>query len=131
VDTALDAILEIFTWVGLAAGALLALVALIVWVADGTWLPTRGVVDVEDGRTVVRWFDGNGGVNAAIAGHAESERLAGKSMADIWYRHRSQNRFRLTRRSPAVRSVVWLAVGFAALGALSGIGSLVLLFARG
>ncbi|MBD7956315.1 hypothetical protein H9651_01530 [Microbacterium sp. Sa4CUA7] len=128
---ALDAILEIFTWVGLGAGVLVALLALILWAVDGSWLPARGVIDEEDHRTVVRWFDDAGGVGAATASHAEAESLAGQSMVDIWYRLGSRDRFRLTKHSPAVRATAWLAAGLAILGVVALATSWILLFARG
>lgn len=130
-DAALDAILEIFSWVGIGAAALVGLVALALWAADGSWLPARGVVDHEGDRTVVRWFDDAGGVGAATATHAEAQHLEGQSMVDIWYRLGSRDRFRLTRRSPAVRAAAWLAAGLALLGIVSFAASWILLFVRG
>ncbi|MCR2783996.1 MULTISPECIES: hypothetical protein [unclassified Microbacterium] len=130
-DAALDAILEIFSWVGLGAGALVGLVALVLWAVDGSWLPTRGVVDQDEDRTVVRWFDDDGGVGGAVASHADAERLAGESMVDIWYRHGSRDRFRLTHHSPGVRAAAWLAAGLAMLGVLAFAASGILLFVRG
>ena len=41
----IDALVEIFSWVGLGAGALLAVTALVMRLFDGTWLPTRAVVE--------------------------------------------------------------------------------------
>jgi len=129
-DVALDAILEIFSWVGLGAGALIALVAVVLWALDGSWLPAKGVVEHEDDRVMVRWFDHDGGVGAAVAAHAESERLAGESMADIWYRIGSRDRFRLTKHSPAVRATAWLAAGLVVLGVVAFAASWILLFTR-
>ena len=52
-DDALDALVEVFSWVGLGLGALLAGVALVMYLFDGTWLPVRAVVeDTEHGRLV-------------------------------------------------------------------------------
>ncbi len=45
VSNALDALIEIFTWVGLGAGLLLALAAVVLLLSDGTWLPARAVVE--------------------------------------------------------------------------------------
>ena len=44
-DEAFDAVIEIFSWVGIGLGALLAGVALIIYLFDGTWLPVRGVLE--------------------------------------------------------------------------------------
>ena len=37
--TAVDILLEVFTWIGLGGAFALAVVAVILWAADGTWLP--------------------------------------------------------------------------------------------
>ncbi|WP_194410908.1 hypothetical protein [Microbacterium cremeum] len=127
----IDALAEIFSWVGLGAGALLAATALILRLFDGTWLPARAVVEtVADGR-VVRWFDEDGGVNEAVLAHEQDHAIGDKQMADIYYRRGRRNRMRLTQGSPAVRAVGLLAVGLLALGAIAMIVSLVLIFARG
>src|SRR3954470_15934617 len=130
-DHALDAVIEIFTWVGIGAGILLALVALIVRLADGTWLPARAIVEHGDDSSLVRWFDEDGGVNAAHLNHEQAHELAGKEMADIFYRRGRKNRMRLTHGSPAVRAIGLLAGGLLALGIVATIVSWVLLFVRG
>lgn len=130
-DHALDAVIEIFTWVGLGAGILLGLVALIVKLADGTWLPARAIVEHEDDASLVRWFDADGGVNAAYLSHEQAREVRGQEMADIFYRRGSANRMRLTQGSPAVRAVALLAGGLLALGIVATILSWVLLFVRG
>ena len=50
-DHAIDAVIEIFTWVGLGAGILLAIVTVILKLADGTWLPARAIVEHSDDRS--------------------------------------------------------------------------------
>ena len=130
-DHAIDAVIEIFTWVGLGAGILLGLVALILKLADGTWLQTRAIVEHGETGSLVRWFDADGGVNAAALNHEQTHALAGKEMADIFYRRGRQNRMRLTHGSPAVRAVWLLAAGLLALGVIALVTSWVLLFARG
>jgi hypothetical protein len=130
-DHALDAIIEIFSWAGFGLGALLAGIALVVYLFDGTWLPVRAVVeDAEHGR-LVRWFDEDGGVNEAHLTHEQEREIGGKDMADIFYRRGSQNRMRLTQGSPAVRAIALLAGGLLALGVIALAASLILLFVRG
>lgn len=130
-DHAIDAIVEIFSWVGFSVGALLAGIALIIYLLDGTWVPVRAVVEeTTDGR-IVRWFDDEGGVNEAWLNHEQERAIGDRDMADIFYRRGSRDRMRLTRRSPAVRAVTLLAVGMLALGVVSLTVSLVLLFVRG
>lgn len=127
----IDALVEIFSWVGFGIGALLAAFALLLRLLDGTWLPARAVVEtVPDGR-VVRWFDDDGGVNEALLTHEQEHAIGGKDMADIFYRRGVRDRMRLTHGSPAVRAVALLAVGLLALGVIASTVSLVLLFLRG
>ncbi|SDC49775.1 hypothetical protein SAMN05216418_2377 [Microbacterium enclense] len=131
VSNALDALIEIFTWVGLGGGLLLAVAAVILLLADGTWLPARAVVEhVADGR-VVRWFDDEGGVNEAPLSAHDEAKIGSADMADIFFRRGSANRMRLTRSSPLVRFVSLLAAGVSTLGLAAFIVSIVLLFARG
>ena len=130
-DHALDAIIEIFSWAGFGLGGLLAVIALLVFVFDGTWMPVRAVVeDAEHGR-LVRWFDEDGGVNEARLTHEQEREIGSKDMADIFYRRGSQNRMRLTQGSPAVRAIALLAAGLLSLGVIALAASLVLLFVRG
>ncbi|WP_295786203.1 hypothetical protein [uncultured Microbacterium sp.] len=130
-SNALDALIEIFTWVGLGGGALLALAAVLLLLADGTWMPARAVVEDVEGGRVVRWFDDDGGVNEAPLSAHDEEKIGRADMADIFYRRGTAHRMRLTRSSPAVRFLSLLAGGVLGLGALAFVVSIVLLFARG
>lgn len=130
-DAAIDAVVEIFTWVGFGAGVLLAAMALIIHLADGTWIPVRAVVeDTEHGR-VVRWFDEDGGVNEAALTPQQAATVGDAGMYDIFARRGWQHRMRFTPGSPVVRGMTRMAVGFLALGVLALIASWVLLFVRG
>ncbi|MFH8249358.1 hypothetical protein ACH3VR_03185 [Microbacterium sp. B2969] len=130
-EHAIDAVIEIFTWVGIGAGLLLGLLALILKLADGTWLTARAVVEHGDDSTVVRWFDEDGGVNGAVLTADQAHQIGDHDMADIFYRRGRSNRMRLTHGSPAVRAVALLAGGLLALGIIAMIVSWVLLFVRG
>lgn len=130
-DSALDAVVEIFTWVGFGAGALLAGVALIAYLFDGTWLALRAVVEVTDRGRVVRWFDEEGGVNEAPLSADQDQAIGPGDWAEIFVRRGSRNRMRLTRRSPLVRSIGLLAAGLVGLGVVAIVVSAVLLFVRG
>ena len=130
-DTAVDAVIEIFTWVGLGAGALLAGVALILYLADGTWVPVRAVVETVEHGKVVRWFDEHGGVNEAALSHEQIGLVRDASMYDIFTRRGWNNRMRFTHHSPLVRYTALLSAGLLALGVVGLIASGVLLFLRG
>lgn len=130
-QTAVDAVVEIFTWVGFGAGALLAGVALVAYLFDGTWVPVRGVIESTEHGQVVRWFDEDGGVNEAALTHEQRHIVGDAGMYDIFTRRGWNNRMRLTQHSPFVRSIALLAAGLVALGVVALIVSWVLLFLRG
>lgn len=130
-SNALDAVIEIFTWVGLGGGAVLAMVAVVLLLADGTWLPVRAVVEEVDGGRVVRWFDDQGGVNEAPLSAHDDAKVGSADMADIFYRRGSAHRMRLTRSSPVVRFVSLLSAGILGFGILAFVSSIVVLFVRG
>lgn len=128
----IDAIAEIFTWIGFGLGAVLAVVALILRLADGTWVRTQGVVDDGPHGRLVRWFDDHaGGVGTAYLSHDQERRIGDAATADIYVRPGRHDRVRLTPGSPAVRAVGLLAAGLLALGVVALVTSLVLLFVRG
>ncbi|MFG6443989.1 hypothetical protein ACFXP7_01785 [Microbacterium sp. P06] len=128
---AVDAIVEIFTWIGFGAGAMVAGLAFIIYIADGTWVPVRAVIEDLGDRRVARWFDGDGGVGEATLSHSDHEELGDVDMADVFVRRGSLDRMRLTRRSPAVRAFSLLACGLVGVGVVGLIVSLVMLFAAG
>ena len=128
---AVDALTEIFSWVGIGLGIVLALVALVMHLADGTWVLTRAVVEDSPTGRLVRWFDETGGVGEAHLTHEQEHRLGDVDMADVYVRAGRRDRMRLTKGSPAVRAVALLGVGLLSLGVIALVISLVLLFVRG
>lgn len=126
----LDILLETFTWVGFGAGALFAGVTLIVFLADGTWLPASAMLESTPEGRVARWFTDDGGVGSAILSPHDDAHLGEADAVQLYYRVGS-NRVRFSRRSPVVRLTGWLAFGFLALGVLSLVVSLVVMFAAG
>ena len=126
---ALDAILEIFSWVGFLAAGVFALTGLVVWAADGSWLPTQAYLD-DDGVTA-RWIAADGDVNTATLTDADAGVFAGADRADVWYRHGWKGRMRTTPRPPHLRLLWGMAAGGFAVGAIASIVSLIALFARG
>lgn len=126
---ALDAVLEIFSWVGFGVAVVFGLVAVIVWAVDGSWLPAEAYLD-EDGVTA-RWIDVDGEVNAAVLSAADAAALGGVDRASIFYRHGWRGRVRLTPRPPVLKLLWGMAIGGAGVGILSVIGSIAAIFLRG
>jgi hypothetical protein len=131
VNAILDAVLEILSWAGFGGAALFAVALLVLWAADGTWLPADALVDHEPDGTWVRWYDDEGEANSARVDDHTATLLAGRDRADIWYRHGWRGRMRLTRRPPAHRLLVGLSSGFLAVGVAALVASWIVLFARG
>jgi len=129
-DTALDAVLEIFSWIGFGGFVLLALVAVALWAADGTWLPAEAIVDRDGEELVVRWYDADGQARGAVPAAADQAALAGCDTVAIWYRYGRTSRVRLTRRPPGLRQVAWSAAGMLALAVICLVTSWVLLILR-
>lgn len=130
-DAALNAVLEIFSWVGFGLGGALLVLAVILSLADGTWEPVTVMLeDEEDGR-VARWFGSDGEVHHAHLTHEQEQALAGADRADAFARRHHPGRMRLTRHWPLVRFLAWLGAGLVAVGLVALIVSWVLLFAAG
>jgi hypothetical protein len=127
---AVDILLEVFTWIGFGGAVALAVVIVIMWAADGSWLPADAIVDREGDETIVRWIDADGDANRAVAGAADAAVLADADAADIWYRHGWQGRMRLTRRPPGLRTVALSAGGMLVLGVVCLVIGWVLYFTR-
>ncbi|MGZ0713037.1 hypothetical protein ACWPKO_32340 (plasmid) [Coraliomargarita sp. W4R53] len=130
-NQAIDAVLEIFGWVGFGLGALLALIAIVMLLADGTWLPARAMIEESPNGRIARWFDADGGVGSAYLTLDIERALEGNDEADIFYRRGDSSRMRLTHGSPIVRGVFRLAAGLFAVGAISFAIAAIALFARG
>ena len=124
----LDAVIEIFTWIGFGGALIVGLIAVILWVGDGTWLPADALVDHEESGTFVRWFDADGDANSVRVGDAEAAELKGADRAQVWYRYGWRDRMRLTRRPPGFHAVVWAAAALLGLGLVALVVSWVLLF---
>jgi hypothetical protein len=123
----LDILLETFSWIGLGAGMLLAIIALILTVADGTWLSASAVLEPSPEGRIARWFTHDGGVGMAVLSPHDDARAGAADTVDLFYR-RGTNRVRLTEHSPLARLAWWLAGGFLAVGALAFAVSLIMLF---
>ncbi|MDZ8171900.1 hypothetical protein [Microbacterium xanthum] len=129
-DGAVDTVAEIFAWLGFGVGALVAGVALVLYLIDGTWRPVHVVIDDAPEGRVARWF-GDDGVGQAVLTDDQVRQLGTADDADAFARQGSRDRLRLTAHSPLVRAVAWFAVGFVAVGAASLTLSIVMIFVRG
>lgn len=129
-ERAIDAIAEIFTWVGFGGAVVLALATLVVWLADGSWSLTQVVLADEQGQRSARWFGSSGRVGHAWLTPDQQVALDGRDTAEVYVRVGSDDRVRLTKGSPTVRFLGWLTVGFFALGVVATAASIVFLMSR-
>lgn len=125
---ALAIALEIYTWIGLGAAVVLGIMALIAWVADGSWVPVRAVVTATPVGPVVRWFDEGGSLGEAPLPPGASVH---DEEVELWARLGRHDTVRVSRTSPFVRSLARLTAGFAALALIGLVVSVVLLFLEG
>lgn len=125
---AIDAVIEILLWTGLGAGAFVAILALVVFLCDGTWVPARAFIDHEADGAVARWFDEDGEPNAAALNDAQRQEIGDRDAVDVFVRRGRANRMRLHRRSPAVRGLTLLAGILLGVGTAALVASGVLLF---
>lgn len=127
----LEALTEITMWAGVTAGGAALLVAVAIYLADGVWLPARGVVEHTDRGPVIRWFDEDGTVNEAPLLPHDVAATGGRDMADIWYRRGWLRRMRFTSYSPAARGIRNVGCLLAGIGIAAFVGQIVLLALRG
>lgn len=130
-DRAVDILLEIFTWIGLGGFLALSAVAVILWAADGTWLPADAIVDRDGDDPVLRWFDGDGDANSAVPAITDHAVIGSRATVPIWYRHGWRDRMRLTPRSPALRAAILGAGAMLALAIVTFVAGLIVLAAAG
>ncbi len=126
-DRTVDILFEIFTWIGLGGFLAVGVLALIIWAADGTWMPAEAIVDRDSGDVVLRWFDADGDANSAVPAAADLAEIGSRSRVPIWYRHGWRDRMRLVARPPALRAALIGAAALLALAVLSFVAGWVIL----
>ena len=121
-EAVIAAITEILMWAGLGAAALFGGLAVVVRLADGTWVPARGVIIDDDGRgepsqRVVRWFGEDGVHEAPLT----AELAAAAHGDEVAFHHRAgdPSRVRLDARSPWPRLLGGVALACAGVGVLA------------
>ncbi|MCD1269420.1 hypothetical protein B5M43_011325 [Microbacterium sp. MEC084] len=132
---AFAAITEILTWAGLGAAAVFGAAALIVKLADGTWLPVRAVIigdpDAADpsAREVVRWFGEDGVHEAPLT--AELRAAAEGDEVTLHHRVGSRDDVRLDAHSPWPRLLGGVALASGGVGLLTLVAQIAAMFAAG
>lgn len=117
---------EVLSWVGLGVGIPLLLIALLVRMAEGAWLPIEIAIVERDGTTMARWFAGGDFHERPLRGHEPAVVDDGFTAGVVSANNPARARI---GDPPHTRRVLrTLGIVFTAVGVLGLIGSLVPLF---
>ncbi len=133
-EAAIAAITEILMWVGLGTAALFGAAALVLRLADGTWVPIRAVIIAADDLTgrperVVRWFGEDGVHEAPLTPQFEAAAVGDE--VELHHRVGTRDDVRLEARSPWPRLLGGVALACAGVGALALVVQIVSMLAAG
>ncbi|WP_101848287.1 hypothetical protein [Zhihengliuella sp. ISTPL4] len=120
VDT-LSVVGEVLAWIGLGIGAPLLIVALLIRLVEGQWVPVEIAVIDRDGRLSARWFAGGDF-------HERSLRRGERAPADDgwvegFYSSNDPSRARIGEPPHLRRVLRTVGIVFATVGVLGLIGS--------
>ncbi len=118
---------EVIGWIALGGGLVCLLLALLIRLADGRWLPTEAVViDQEHGATI-RWF-AEGAFHQRRLSDEERAHVRHPEEEPAYFKEREPDRLRLHESPPGrriIRNVGLILIGIAVV---AGIVDLVLMF---
>jgi hypothetical protein len=120
---------EVIGWIAIAGGLGCLLLALLIRLADGRWLPTEAVVIDQEHGSTVRWF-AEGAFHQRRLSDEEREHVRRPEEEPAYFKEREPDRLRLHEPPPGrriIRNVGLILVGIAALAGL--IGLLLMFFA--
>lgn len=117
---------EVLSWIGLGVGVPLLLIALLMRLAEGPWLPVDIAIIERDGTTIARWFAG-GDFHERPLRRGESSTADDGFTTGVVSSH-NPARARVGEPPHARRVLRTLGVVFTAVGVLGLIGSFVPLF---
>ena len=118
---------EVIGWIALGGGLVCLLLALLIRLADGRWLPTEAVViDQEHGATI-RWF-AEGAFHQRRLSDEERAHVRHPEEEPAYFKEREPDRLRLHESPPGrriIRNVGLILIGIAVI---AGVVGLVLMF---
>ena len=115
---------ETLSWIGLGAGLLLAVAALLIRLYDGSWHPATIVLLDGDRGPIARWILEDG-IHQRPLTPAEIAALGSAEVHRAYVSTRDPGWMRLHRTAAAVRVVPRLALIFLGVGALGWVVSLI------
>lgn len=114
---------EVIGWIAIAGGLGCLLLALLIRLADGRWLPTEAVVIDQEHGSTVRWF-AEGAFHQRRLSDEEREHVRRPEEEPAFFKEREPDRLRLHEPPPGrriIRNVGLILVGIAALAGLIGL----------
>ena len=100
---------ELISWIGIIAGVPLAIIGLMIRVAEGTYSPVSvTIVEGIGERQFALWSTDSRTCSRVLSPHEQTTRLDGTTVTG-YVSIRDPERMRLERRSPAVRICLVLA----------------------
>ena len=114
---------EVIGWIAIAGGLGCLLLALLIRLADGRWLPTEAVVIDQEHGSTVRWF-AEGAFHQRRLSVEEREHVRRPEEEPAFFKEREPDRLRLHEPPPGrriIRNVGLILVGIAALAGLIGL----------
>jgi len=117
---------EVITWIAFGLGGACLVVAVMLRLVDGTWLPTDAVVvDNESGASTVRWF-AEGEFHQRHLSPEERAHVTAPDEQPAFYRRHTPERLRLERIRPIRRVFATLTLVLLGIGAIATIVSVVI-----
>lgn len=114
---------EVIGWIALGGGLVCLLLALLIRLADGRWLPTEAVViDQEHGATI-RWF-AEGAFHQRRLSDEERVHVRHPEEEPAYFKEREPDRLRLHESPPGrriIRNVGLILIGIAVVAGIVGV----------
>lgn len=119
-------IAEVIGWIALGGSLACLLLALIIRLADGRWLPTDAVVVDQEHGSTVRWF-AEGAFHQRRLSDDEREHVVDAEEERAYYKEREPDRLRLHEPPGGRRAVRIVGLVLLAVAGAAGLISLVLM----
>ena len=118
---------EVIGWIAIAGGLGCLLLALLIRLADGRWLPTEAVVIDQEHGSTVRWF-AEGAFHQRRLSDEERAHVRRPEEEPAFFKEREPDRLRLHEPPPGRRVIRNVGLILVAIAAIAGLIGLILMF---
>ncbi|MDF2573601.1 MAG: hypothetical protein K0S05_513 [Agromyces sp.] len=119
---------EVIGWIALGGSLGCLLIAVLIRLADGRWLPTDAVVVDQEHGSTVRWF-AEGAFHQRRLSEDERAHVIDAEEERAFYREREPDRLRLHEPPAGRRAVRLVGLVLLAIAGTAGLVSLAIMFA--